>query len=107
MTIFTVHRLGGRIRLVPERFCWSGLLFGPFSLAIGGAWATALLLVLAWWAALHWQVRLVAWALPIATGLFGFDWRRLELRLGGWVPSGVVAGHGRDDALLRLLDRTE
>ena len=105
MTLFTVHRFGGRIRLVPERFCWTGLVFGPLALAIGGAWASALLLVLAWWGALHWHLPVVAWTLPVATGLFGFDWKRLELRLGGWIDDGVVAGKGRDHALLRLFDR--
>ena len=105
MTIFTVHRLGSRTRLVPERFCWTGLLFGPLALALGGAWASALILLLAWWAALHSGFPAIASALPVATGLFGFDWERLELRLGGWVAEGVVAGQGRDHARLRLLDR--
>ncbi len=105
MTIFTVHRLGSRIRLVPDRFCWTGFLFGPLALAIGGAWLGALLLLLSWWAAIHWNLPLIAATLPVATGLFGFDWKRFELRLGGWIADGVIAGQGRDHALLRLIER--
>ncbi len=105
MTLFSVHRAGDRVRLVPDRFSLPALLFGPLALAVAGAWLGALLLVAAWMLALRFGLVVLYWGLPALAGLFASDWRRFELGLGGWRADGVVAGLGADHAALRLADQ--
>ena len=106
MTVFTVHR-GGRAGplLVPDRFSWAGLLFGPLFLAAAGAWLGFLLYVAAELAMFRFGAPSLVLVLHAATALSGHDWRRFELRLGGWTEDGIVVGAGRDHALLRLAER--
>ena len=106
MTVFTVHRgPRGAIRLVADGFSWRGLLFGPLFLAATGAWLGALLYALLAIVVVRAGAPVLLLGLDLAVGLFGPDWRRLELRLEGWSPDGIVVGTGRDHALLRLGER--
>ncbi len=113
MRVYTAHRRGGRLALVPEGGSLGALLFGPLWLALHGAWLAALAsaiveLALGRAAALHpggpWPVALLA-GVTAAIGMFGQDLRRLELAAGGYAPFGLVAGRFVDDARLRLADR--
>ncbi len=113
MRVYTAHRRGGRLALVPEGGSLGALLFGPLWLARHGAWLAALAsaiveLALGRAAALHlggpWPVALLA-GVTAAIGMFGHDLRRLELAAGGYASCGIVAGRVTDDARLRLADR--
>jgi hypothetical protein len=89
--------------LVPEGFSWGALVFGGLWLLAHRAWipgvlalcaAVALGLFLGGWAVL-----VLAWAL----GVFGNDFRRWALSLGGYQLAHVVAATDADGALTRLL----
>ncbi len=112
MRFYTVHLKGGRLdghaELVPDGFCWPALLLGPLWPAVRGLWREAALVAGAWGA-----VGLLALALPQAGGwaalllwlLGGFEghWlARRALRRRGYREAAVIAGHGRDEAELKL-----
>ena len=112
MRIYTAHRRGVRLALVPEGGSLGALLFGPLWFAVHGAWlaalASAIIELALGQAALHlggpWPVALLA-GVTAAIGMFGHDLRRLELAAGGYASCGIVAGRVTDDARLRLADR--
>jgi hypothetical protein len=96
--------------LVAERLSWRVLILGWLGLVLQGSWiagllagSASLLLTLA--------VGNTALAVPLwlgmhlALGLCAADIREWELRLNGLTAGPVVLAHGRDAALLRLLDR--
>ena len=85
--------------LMPERFSWWGLFFGPLWLMRHGVW---------WWglgalaAAVlaPWPVGL---AIHLLCGLCGPDARRAALGRRGWRLETVVVAENADAALHRLL----
>ena len=95
--------------LVPDGFCWPGLILGWLALLRPGGWLGA---ALAGLVAL--LIGLLARHLPgvwallpglhLAVALFAHDWRRWELAQAGYVPGPLVAGRDAGAALLRLLD---
>ena len=111
MRVFTVHMppaenasAGETLPLlVPERFSWGALLFGPLWLLAHRLWwpaagfllASLLLGLLSPWAAAGLQV------------VFAFeaeDIRRWALARQGWQAAGVVAAPDQQAATQRLLD---
>lgn len=95
-------------RLLPERFSWGAVVFGPLWLLARGLWVSAIL----WCAVAVAAVALLPPALvPPALGtlqlLLGFsahDLRRAALQQRGWTLLQVVAAPDEDAALLRLID---
>jgi hypothetical protein len=111
MRVFTVHTppaghaAAGEAMplLVPERFSWAALLFGPLWLLAHRLWwpaaallgASMLLGLLSPWAAAGVQL------------VFAFeaeDVRRWALARQGWTVAGVVAAADAERATQRLLD---
>jgi len=103
------RKAGQPPRLVKDGMCWPCLFLGWLGLLVLGSWLSALLagtatlILLTLSAAVQpgWPI-LVGFNLLLA--LFGNDLRRWELGLRGLARGPVVAGTGRDAALLRLLD---
>ena len=113
MKIYTAHRSGDRLRLVPEGGSLAATVFGPLWLAFHGAWLGALgaaivELLLGRAAAIDlaepWPSACLA-GIVAAIGMFGNDLRRAELAAGGYRPAGIVAGRDIDEARLRLADQ--
>ena len=95
--------------LVPERFSWGALIFGPLWLAAHSAWVPAALVLAAdiLLAALTAGPTRAALLLALAVwlGVTGNDLRRWSLRLRGFVLREVVIGRDETEALGLLLDR--
>ncbi len=108
MKTYTVHLHRRKAPvLVPERFSWGALFFGPLWLLLHGAWVAVVLslaiLFLAWTVPpLSLRPLLVA-GLMLLHGLLGNDVRRWHLGFRRFRLEGVVAGRSRDEALFRLL----
>ena len=109
MRIYTVHlRPLAPPVLVPERFSWGALLFGPLWLAAYRAWvpaaialaASLLILALASDAT---QAVLLA-GLAVLLGQSGQDLRRWSLAQRGYRLVRVLAASNEDAALERLLN---
>lgn len=97
--------------LVAERLSWRVLLLGWLGLVMQGSWIAGLLagaaslLLLGAVQAAHLPL-LPFWAgLHLMLGLSAADIRAWELRLNGLAAGPVVVAHGREAALLRLLER--
>jgi hypothetical protein len=95
--------------LVPERFSWGALLFGPLWLALHGAWIAAILAFAAD-AAIGELVpdisgAVLSAALALLLGLFGQDLRRWTLERRGFAMAHIVAAPDAESALVRLLQR--
>jgi hypothetical protein len=110
MRVWTVHtRDASRPVLVPERFTWAGLLFGPFWLLSRGAWLAGLIALAADFAILFAKIGPAGTVLGFGTawliGLFGNDLRRWSLDRRGYRLTEVVAEQDQDAALARLLTR--
>ncbi len=109
MTVWTVHLRAGRPAvLVPERFSFWAMLFGPLWLLAHGAWIPAVLVFCAFVVAavaVPGSLGLVvlvgmAWLV----GLSAQDMRRWSLGLRGYALVHVVAGTDADVAVARLHD---
>lgn len=108
MKIYTAHLRAGRVPvLVTEGFTWGALLFGPLWLLWHRAWVVALLslvpLGLALLAPPAWRP-VLSFGVLLLLGFSGRDLVRWSLARRGYALAHVVAGRGRDDALLRLMD---
>ena len=108
MKVYTAHvHPARRPVLVPERFSWSAVFFGPFWLLWHRAWIPAALaaaaLVLACTAVPPHARRDAAILLLLVLGVFGNDLRRWSLERAGYALGHVVAGRSRDEATFRLL----
>ena len=112
MRFYSVHLKGdlgrGDATLVREGFCWPALLLGPLWPAARGLWREAALFGAAWAG-----VGLLALGAPQAGGwaalllwlLGGFEghWlQRRALKRRGYEEVAIIAGHGRDEAELKL-----
>jgi hypothetical protein len=95
--------------LVKEGISWSCLVLGWIGLLLRGSWIAAFLVAAAS-VVLAASAGRVAGLWPVLAGLqlllalFAHDLCRWELRLRGFVPGPIVAGHNAEAALLRLLD---
>jgi hypothetical protein len=108
--IWTVHSRAGRAPvLIPEKFSWGGLVFGPLWLLAHGSWipgVIALAVCIALAVALPPPLgTILDVALFWAIGLAGNDLRRWSLARRGFALVQVVAERNTDAALARLLDR--
>lgn len=94
--------------LVPERFAWGALFFGPIWLLVHRAWIPAVLalaaMVLA--AALFHRPQAAALitGLAVLLGLTGHDLRRWSLERRGYLLVHVVSGRDEIDAMRHLLE---
>jgi hypothetical protein len=115
MRSWTVHAAANRatvpttiaadVRLVPEGFCWAGLLLGPLWLLAQGSWLAGSALLLAGGALAFLLPDLapsVLFALHAIAGLLAHDLRRVALQRRGLPVAGVIVAAHRDDAILRL-----
>jgi hypothetical protein len=106
--VFTAHTHPARAPvLVPERFSWAALIFGPLWLAAHRAWIAAAVLLLLDLLATRlpepgWRPY-VSLALAVLAGLLGNDLRRWSLARRGRPAVHVVAARNRDEAYARLL----
>jgi hypothetical protein len=103
MRAFTVHLPPAAVTsapiLMPERFSFWALVFGPLWLMRHGVW---------WWGLAALALSIVApWPVEVAIhvlcGLCGRDARRAALGRRGWRLEGVVMAENADAALRRLL----
>jgi hypothetical protein len=93
--------------LVPERFAWGALFFGPVWLAAYRAWIPAILslaagLVIALLTHGIAQVVLMT-GLALILGLTGHDLRRWSLERSGYLLVHVLAGRDEIEAMRQLL----
>ncbi len=92
--------------LVPERFSWGALIFGPLWLLLKGVWIPAVLsgavLFLACTVPPPPLRPLAAIGVMVLLGLLGNDLRRWDLGFRRFRIGCVVAARNRDEALFRL-----
>lgn len=108
MTFWTAHlRNETEPLVIPERFAWGGLLFGPLWLALHGTWIPAIVVL-----ALDILIGVLAprpadivlgCALALMVGLLGHDLRRWNLQARGYLETHVLSAPTEADALSRLL----
>lgn len=108
MTFWTAHlRPDAEPILVPEKFSWLALIFGPFWLAAHKAWipAVIVLVIEVLFAVLvpdPFSYVLDA-GLAILVGLLGQDLRRWSIENRGYLLTHVIAARDETEALGRLL----
>lgn len=108
MTFWTAHlRNEAEPVVIPERFAWGGLVFGPFWLALHRAWIAAAIVL-----ALDVLIGVLApspidivaeCALALLVGLLGHDLWRWSLQARGYLETHVLAARDETEALGRLL----
>jgi hypothetical protein len=111
MRVFTVHTppaenasAGEPMPLmVPERFSWAALLFGPLWLLAHKLWGPAAVLFVAS-AVLGFVSPWAAAGLQLVFAFEAEDVRRWALARQGWSVAGVVAAADAEAATQRLLD---
>ena len=95
--------------LIPERFAWGALFFGPLWLAFHRAWVPAALSLAAFVVIVVFAPDSIAGDLvlgmAILLGLSGQDLRRWSVEHRGYRLSHVVPAHDETGALERLLGR--
>ena len=93
--------------LVPERFSWGALFFGPLWLLWHHAWIAAVLAVAVLFLACTVPPPpfrpLIAFTVMLLLGLLGNDIRRWHLGFQRFHLGCIVAGRNHDEALFRLL----
>lgn len=108
MIFWTAHlRSEAEPVVIPERFAWGGLVFGPFWLALHRAWVPAVIVL-----ALDVLIGALApspadivleCGLALLVGLLGHDLRRWNLQARGYLQTHVLAARDESDALGRVL----
>ncbi len=96
----------GGIVLVPDRFSWAALFFGPFWFLWHGAWPLALATGVAWGLIgilPPAQGGIAGLLFSILTGLEGNAWRQWYMRWRGYEDIGLVLAHDADEALALAL----
>ena len=108
MTAWTAHlRTEREPVVIPERFAWGALLFGPFWLAAHRAWIPAVLtlaasILIQVLAAEPFAIVLQA-GLALLLGLSGQDLRRWSMTMRGYIVTNVLIARTETEALGRLL----
>lgn len=109
--MFTAHaERDGPLRLIPHRFTWAGLWFGPLWLLAQRLWwpaaavaaIGAMLILAARWGAISAGAAELAWLLlSVLIGLEGQELRRRALLRRSAPLSGFAYGHDEAEALAR------
>jgi Protein of unknown function (DUF2628) len=108
VTAWTAHLRTEREPIViPERFAWGALLFGPFWLAAHRAWLAAAItlaasILIQVLAPEPFAIVLQA-ALALLLGLSGHDLRRWSATMRGYIVTNVMIARTETEALGRLL----